>query len=146
MQRHSYLYLSGKTSQVSFHVQEKQKAPCFSAWVNTAMFGKTSFQLEGPMFSHRSNIKTSRTASTVLNSYFIGTDFREEAGAMTGAPGRQRSATALPSHLENSASNLDLKCSWFSVKLLCSLFGHRGICPSLFLLLLLLLPYFFLLS
>lgn len=105
-------------TRVAFRAQEKQKEPRLSAWFSTATFGETFLWLESPTLTHRlSNIKASRTASTVLNSYFNGTGFRRVAGAMTGVPARQRPAAAPSSHLETSASNLGIKCSWFSVKL-----------------------------
>lgn len=76
-------------SQVGFHAQEKQKDPYLSAWVSTAMSGDTFLWLESPMLTHGSNTKASRTASAILNSYFTGTAFQQEAGAMTGVqPGR----------------------------------------------------------
>jgi len=52
-----------------------------------------------------------------LNSDFTGIGSRQEAGAMTGVPARQRPVIAPSSHLETSASNLGFKGSWFSVKL-----------------------------
>lgn len=95
-------------SGVSFHAQKKQKTPCLSAWVSTTVFGETSLWLESPMLTHRNTTTAFRAAATILNSYFTGTAFR---------PARQRPATAPSSHLETSASNLDIKCSWFSVML-----------------------------
>lgn len=96
-------------SRVGFHVQEKQEDPGLSSWVSTAVFGETTLWLENPLLVHSSKTKASRTASTVLSSYFTGAAFRQEAGAMTGVTARQRAVTAPSSHLESSARNLDIK-------------------------------------
>lgn len=103
-------YLS--MSQMGFHVQEKQKNPSLSAWVTTTIFGEASLWLESPVLTHRSNTKASRTASTILNSYSTGTAFRQEAGATTGVPARQRQSLLFHLQLLPCLQGLFLSFLW----------------------------------
>lgn len=75
-------------SYTGFHTQEKQKATALYPWFDKGRFGETRLHLKSPLLTGKSNPKASRTAPTILHSYFTGIAFRQEAMAMAGVTAR----------------------------------------------------------